>query len=142
MVNYLNELYYIFRLRPYAKSLSRAIKKENKLYLWDWSEIENKGSRFENLMAAHLLKYCDYLSDTGIGNFELRYLKNKEKYEIDFLILRDKKLFLAIEAKVTDEQPSPSWEKFMNTLNCPYGVQLVMKPEFIKFMSTLTIKYS
>ncbi|MCC2667030.1 MAG: ATPase, family [Gammaproteobacteria bacterium] len=127
-LNYLSELYYFFALKPYSKSSARAIKKESKLYLWDWSEIENKGARFENLVASHLLKYCDYLTDTGLGNFELRYLKNKEKYEIDFLLLRDKKVFLAIEAKYTDDSPSSSWGKFMNYLDCPYGVQLVMKP--------------
>jgi len=129
---YLSELYYIFRLSPYAKSSSRALKKEAKLYLWDWSEIENKGARFENLIAAHLLKYCDYLTDSGVGNFELRYIKNKEKQEIDFLILRDKKVFLAVESKLTDEQPSPSWHKFMPYLNCPYGIQVVMSPGVYK----------
>ncbi|EKD72474.1 MAG: hypothetical protein ACD_45C00666G0002 [uncultured bacterium] len=131
-LNYLNELYYFFSLKPYAKSLARAIKKESKLYLWDWSEIENKGARFENLIASHLLKYCDYLTDTGVGDFELRYLKNKEKQEIDFLILRDKKVFLAIEAKYADEQPSPSWGKLMPQLNCFYGVQVVMKHNVYK----------
>jgi predicted AAA+ superfamily ATPase len=131
-LNYLSELYYFFGLKPYAKSLSRAIRKENKLYLWDWSEIENKGARFENLVASHLLKYCDFLTDTGVGNFELRYLKNKEKYEIDFLILRDKKVFLAIEAKYGDEQPSLSWAKFLGRIDCHYGVQLVMKPNVFK----------
>jgi predicted AAA+ superfamily ATPase len=126
--HYLNELYYIFSLKPYAKSLSRALKKESKLYLWDWSEVENKGARFENLVAAHLLKYCDYLTDSGEGHFELRYLKNKEKFEIDFLLLWNKKIFLPIEVKLTDETPSPSWAKLMGQLNCAYGVQLVMKP--------------
>lgn len=131
-LNYLNELYYFFTLKPYSKSLSRAIKKENKLYLWDWSEVENKGARFENLIASHLLKYCDYYTDIGVGNFELRYLKNKEKDEIDFLIVRNKKPFLAVEAKYTDGELSPSWDKFMKLIQCPYGIQVVMKPHVYK----------
>ncbi len=131
-LGYLGELYYSFGLKPYVKSLSRAIRKENKLYLWDWSEVEAEGARFENLVAAHLLKYCDYLTDTGAGNFELRYLKNKEKHEIDFVILRNKKVFLPIEVKLTEEQPSASWNKFMNYLGCAHGVQLVMKPNVYK----------
>jgi len=102
------------------------------MHLWDWSEIENKGARFENLVASHLLKYCDFLTDTGIGNFELRYIKNKEKFEIDFLILRNKKAFLAIEAKLSDSHPSPSWNKFLSHLNCPFGIQLVKKPQIHK----------
>src|SRR3989338_5371896 len=60
-LNYLNELYYCYNLKPFMKSLPRAIKKEGKLYLWDWSEVNNPGARFENLIASHLLKYCDYL---------------------------------------------------------------------------------
>jgi uncharacterized protein len=127
-LNYLDELYYCFSLKPYVKSLPRAIKKENKLYLWDWSEIKNNGARFENLVALHLFKYCNYLTDAGIGDFELRYLKNKEKYEIDFVVLRDKKVFLPIEAKSSDIRPSISWNKLMIPLNCSYGIQLVMKP--------------
>ncbi len=127
-LNYLNELYYVFTIQPYSKLLARALKKEQKLYLWDWSEIENKGARFENLIASHLLKYCDYLTDTGAGYFELRYLKNKETHEIDFLILKNKKIFLPIETKHSDEKPSDSWKKFMTHLASPFGLQLVMKP--------------
>ncbi|MGE3920532.1 MAG: ATP-binding protein [Gammaproteobacteria bacterium] len=127
-INYLRELYYIYTLKPYVKSLTRALKKENKLYLWDWSEVEKKGARFENLIASHLLKYCDYLTETGVGDFELRYLKNKEKFEIDFLIVQNSKVFLAVEAKFSDEEPSVSWAKFMKQIKCQYGVQLVMKP--------------
>ncbi|MBS0358267.1 MAG: ATP-binding protein [Proteobacteria bacterium] len=131
-LNYLSQLYYFFSLKPYVKSLPRAIKKENKLYLWDWSEIENAGARFENLIASHLLKYCDYLTDTGVGDFELRYLKNKDKQEIDFLILKNKKAWLPIEVKLTDEQPSSSWAKFMKNLNLSHGIQVVMNPGICK----------
>jgi hypothetical protein len=66
-LNYLNELYYLFMIKPYSRSLQRSLKKTSKMYLWDWSEIDNESARFENLIASHLLKYCDYLTDTGIG---------------------------------------------------------------------------
>ncbi|HEU5280911.1 MAG TPA: ATP-binding protein [Gammaproteobacteria bacterium] len=131
-LNYLSELYYFYTIKPYSKSLARALKKENKIYLWDWSEIENEGARFENLIASHLLKYCDYMTDTGVGHFELRHLKNKEKLEIDFLILRDKKIYLPVEVKLSDEQPSTSWSKFMPQLHCEFGIQVVMKPNVYK----------
>lgn len=74
----------------------------------------------------------DYLTDAGIGEFHLRYVRNKEKYEIDFLILREKKVFLAIEVKLTDETLNHTWSKFMPGLNCSYGIQLVMKPNIYK----------
>jgi len=131
-LNYLNELYYVFLIKPYSKSLHRAIRKEKKLYLWDWSEIEKDGARYENLIAGHLLKYCDYLTDTGFGTFELRYLKDKEKYEIDFLILKNNQPWLPIEVKLSDEEPTKNWKKFMRFLKCPIGVQLVMKKNVYK----------
>jgi predicted AAA+ superfamily ATPase len=125
-LNYLVELYYCFLIIPYAKSLPRAIKKESKLYLWDYSEVKEKGSRFENLIAQHLLKYCHFLTDTGVGDYDLRYLKNKEKFEVDFLITENKKPFLMIEAKLADENLNPSLLKFMKNINCHYGIQIVM----------------
>jgi predicted AAA+ superfamily ATPase len=127
-LNYLNELYYFFSLRPYSKSLARALKKESKCYLWDWSEVENSGARFENLVASHLLKYCHYLTDTGFGDYGLHYLKNKEKIEIDFLLTKSNKIFLPIEVKLSDEKPSESWRKWMPQLHCNLGVQVVMTP--------------
>lgn len=126
-LDYLNALYYIFQIKSYTKSLHRAIKKEKKLYLWDWNEIEQTGSRYENLVAGHLLKYCDYLTDTGFGTFELRYLKDREKHEIDFLILKNKSPCLPIEVKLSDETLSPHWKKFMVPLKCPIGIQLVAR---------------
>jgi len=42
------------------------------------------GARFENLIGSHLLKYCHYLHDTGYGDFDLRYLRDKEKTQLAF----------------------------------------------------------
>lgn len=131
-LNYLNELYYFYSVKPYAKSLARSIKKESKLYLWDWTEIDDPAARFENLVASHLLKYCNYLTDTGYGDLELRYLRNKEKFEIDFLILKNKKPWLPIEVKLSDENPSQNWAAFMNQLGLQHGIQIIAKPKVQK----------
>lgn len=126
-LQYLNELYYFFEVKPYSKSLSRSIKKEGKLYLWDWSEVENEASRFENLVALHLLKYCDYLTDTGEGDYDLRYLRNKEKKEIDFLLLKNNKPWFPVEVKLNQEKLSENWKVFLPQINCPYALQVVNK---------------
>lgn len=126
-LQYLNELYYFFEVKPYSKSLSRSIKKEGKLYLWDWSEVENEASRFENLVALHLLKYCDYLTDSGEGDYELRYLRNKEKKEIDFLLLKNNRPWLPVEVKLNQEKLSENWKVFLPHINCPYALQVVNK---------------
>lgn len=44
----LENLYVCFRLSPYGSPRVRAVKKERKLYLWDWSSVESDGPRFEN----------------------------------------------------------------------------------------------
>ena len=133
-LHYLNELYYFFEVKPYSKSLSRSIKKTGKLYLWDWSEVENEASRFENLVALHLLKYCDYLTDSGIGNFELRYLRNKEKMEIDFLLLKNKKPWLPIEVKLNQDELSDNWKVFLPQIKCSRAIQVVNKAGVFKII--------
>jgi len=127
-LNYLKDLYYHYELKPYSRSIQRSLKKEPKLYLWDWSEINDEGRTFENLVANHLLKACHFWSDIGEGNFDLFYLRDKEKNEIDFLIIRDRKPWAMIEAKLSDRSVSDSFAKFSNYLQCPYHVQIIRSP--------------
>lgn len=131
-INYLYELYYCFEIKPYAKSLARAIKKEGKLYLWDWSEITDDGNRFENIIAGHLLKYCNFQTDIGEGLFQLRYLKNKEKNEIDFLMLKDGKPWLPVEVKLSETKPSKNWKIFLKQLPIKIGIQVVKQSGVFK----------
>ena len=60
----LEALYVCFRIAPFGAPRIRAVKKEAKLYLWDWSETPGRGERFENLVACQLLKYCHHVEDT------------------------------------------------------------------------------
>ena len=129
-MQYLFELYYAFEIKPFTSRISRSLKREGKLYLWDYSEIVDQAARFENLVAAHLLKACHYWTDTGEGLFELFYLRTKEKQEIDFLIVKDKKPWLPVEVKENDMRPSPSFKRFLPLLNCPLALQLIKHPNY------------
>ena len=133
-LHYLRALYFHFELKPYTRSISRSYKKMSKLYLWDWSEVEDESRRFENLIAFHLLKYCQFLSDTGEGVFELRYLRSRDHHEIDFLIIREGKPWLPIEIKLNRDQPSKNWNYFLKRLNCKRGVQLTKKRNINKLL--------
>ncbi len=105
-VSLLEDFYYHFLLSPYTGRLARALNKERKLFLWDWSEVTEPGPRFENMVASHLLKWCHYLTDTGLANAELHYLRDKEKREVDFLITFDRKPWCLVEAKRSDRTVS------------------------------------
>lgn len=129
-MQYLYELYYAFEIKPYASRIPRSLKREGKLYLWDYSEIKNPAPRFENLVAAHLLKACDYWTDTGEGLFELFYLRTKEKQEIDFLIVKNKKPWLPVEVKLGETDPSPHFKRFLPQLDCNFALQLINKPNY------------
>lgn len=126
-IKYLETLYYHFELRPWSKSLPRSLKKEPKIYLYDWTEVENEGPRFENMIASHLLKACHFWTDTGEGLFELHYLKNKEKLEIDFLITCEGRPWLCVEAKLSDGSIHPKLSKaFLSHLGVPL-VQVLLE---------------
>jgi len=131
-LTYLKELYYIFELKPYQKSISRTLKKEGKLYLWDYSEVKDISARFENMVASHLLKFCHFWTDNGTGNYELFSLRSKDKAEIDFLICKDNKPWLPIEAKLNDANLSGNWKKFINQIPCNKGIQIVHKANYRK----------
>jgi predicted AAA+ superfamily ATPase len=127
-IGYLQELFYLFEVKPYTRSIPRTLKKEGKLYLWDWSEVEAEGPRFENLVACHLLKAVHFWTDTGEGTFDLHYLKDKERREIDFLITRDRKPWLAVEAKLSDTALTTAFGAFLPHLGCRRFVQVVREP--------------
>lgn len=77
-----------FLIRPWFRNLNKALRKEPKWYLRDWSGVAAPGKRAETLVACHLLKAVDAWNDSGQGAFELRYLRDKQKREVDFVIFR------------------------------------------------------
>jgi predicted AAA+ superfamily ATPase len=100
-----------------------------KLYLWDWSEIESPGARFENFVASHLLKYAHYLEDTEGGRCEIRYLRDTEGHEVDFVFIKNKKPLWAVECKTGEGTLSKSIRYFREKLDIPeyYQVHLGKK---------------
>jgi predicted AAA+ superfamily ATPase len=125
---YLNDLYYLYQIKPFTGKIQRSLKREGKIYFWDWSEVPEEAARFENLVAGHLLKACHFWTDTGEGKFELFLLRTKEKQEVDFLIVRDGQPWLPVEVKLRDTEPSPNWAHFLGMLPCKRGLQIVSGP--------------
>lgn len=136
-VRILDSLYYCYLIAPYGSTKIKALKKTQKLYLWDWSQIENESARFENLVASHLLKLCDYWQDVLGHRAELRYIRDETGKECDFVVLKDRKPVFAVECKLNSTDVSTSLQYFRTKLNIPkwYQVNLnnknkVVAPDF------------
>lgn len=124
----LEGLYMIFTIRPWHRNISRAIKKEKKLYFYDWSLLSDSGSRFENMLAVSLLRMAARFNETGLGSYEICYIRDREKREVDFVLVKDKKPIALIEAKKSDSRMSRSGKYYNNLLNVPiYQVVLNAK---------------
>ncbi|MBI3817246.1 MAG: ATP-binding protein [Planctomycetes bacterium] len=106
-ISILESLYVCFRLSPHGFSKTQSVKKEQKLYLWDWSLCADPGSRFENMTACALLKYCHFIEDTEGYSMDLRYLRHREGKEVDFIVLRDKKIECIVECKLGETRVAP-----------------------------------
>ncbi|RKY38295.1 MAG: ATP-binding protein [Candidatus Omnitrophota bacterium] len=129
----LERFYYHFRLYPYQTKKIKALKKEPKLYFWDWSEIQKESARFENMIASHLLKFVHFLYDVYGWRAELFYLRDVEKREVDFLVVIDRKVWFAVEVKLSSSDLSKNLKYFAQKLKIPFLYQVV-KEEGIDFL--------
>ena len=123
-INVLERLQVVFRVRPFAGSLARTLRKERKVYFWDWTEAAEGGPRFENLVAGHLLKLCHGMQDVEGRRLELRYVRDREKREVDFLLLEDGKPWLLVEAKSGSAPLDRSLAYFRDRLGVPHAIQV------------------
>ncbi len=119
----LERFYLAFSIPTWTGKIARAIQKEKKYYLWDYSRIENQAARFENMVACDLWRAVTLWTDLGMGNFSLHFIKDKEKREVDFLIAKDGKPALLVETKLSEKQPAKALIAFQNMLGVP-AVQL------------------
>lgn len=127
-LNLLERVYYGFFVRPYQGSLTRALKKEAKFYLWDWTEVEERGKRFENLVGAHLLKFVDFVNQLGLDELSLHFAKDKEGHEVDFLICRKRKPWIAIECKANANANPSGIYYFSERFDIPHSFVLSLDP--------------
>lgn len=113
-LNILERLYAIFRLAPFGTSKIRAVKKERKHYHFDWTLIKEDGLRFENMVACHLLKYVHYKQDAFGEDIELKYFRDTDGREVDFVVCEDLRPVFAVECKYGRKGISPALKYFKN----------------------------
>jgi predicted AAA+ superfamily ATPase len=124
-------LHYGFLVRPWFRNVSRALRKEPKWYLRDWSLVSDSGARAETFVACHLLKAVEGWTDLGLGLFELRYVRDKEKHEVDFVVIRDNRPWFIVEVKVSDTSITPALAYFQKALGAPHAFQAVMNLPYV-----------
>ena len=117
-------MYYCYRIPPYGSPKVRAVKKEQKLYLWDWSIVPDSGPRFENFIASQLLKYCHLMEDTEGFRMDLRFIRDTDKREIDFVVLKDGRPMFAVECKSGEKSVNPALFYFMERTPIPKFYQV------------------
>lgn len=98
----LERLMFIFRLSPFGPPRIKAVRKSRKHYQLDWTTVADQGPRFENVIAFHLLKECHYLEDVEGHDAELRFFRDVEGREVDFVQLVAGKPVRFVECKVAD----------------------------------------
>jgi len=126
----LERFYYHFRIYPFHHKKIRSLKKEPKLYLWDWSEVpDGRGARLENIVASHLLKMCHFLNDVEGYKTDLHFLRDAEAREVDFLVTESGKPWFAVEVKSNSREVSKSLPYFGDRLDIPFLYQAVSEKD-------------
>ena len=100
----LERMYAVFRLAPFGAARIRAVKKEQKHYHFDWSLVPTDAARFENLVASHLLKWVHHEQDVQGRDLDLRYFRDGEGRETDFVVVEGRRPIRFVEAKWGDQE--------------------------------------
>ena len=123
--------HYGFVVRPWFRNVAKALRKEPKWFLRDWSGIVDVGNRAETFCACHLLKAVEGWTDLGLGVFELRYLRDTQKREVDFLVIRDGEPWCLVEAKYGRAALSPHLAYFQKQTGARHAFQISMDADYV-----------
>ncbi len=106
--------------------------KKSQIYLWDWSLVLDKGARQENFVASHLLKAVHWWTDIGLGDYELYYLRDKAKREVDFVVTRGGEPWFLVEVKSGKETPlSPALSYFQERTGAAHAFQAMLDMAYV-----------
>lgn len=100
-VQMLETLYLVFRIYPFGSPRVRAVKKEAKHYHYDWNVVSDPGARFENMIACHLWNWCCARQDREGADVELRYFRDTDRREVDFVLMESGAPRRFIECKLS-----------------------------------------
>lgn len=128
----LNAMYYGFCVRPWYRNVENALRKTPKWYLRDWSGLDDEGRRTETLVACHLLKAVEAWTDLGFGAYELFYVRDKQKREVDFLVAKDGQPWFLAECKTSDTALSSTLALVQAATGAKHAFQVVSNLPYVE----------
>lgn len=129
----LSSCFYCFIIKPWSQNVTNALIKMPKVYLTDWSIIQDKGARLENFIACHLLKAVQLWNDVGLGQYDLNFIRDKAQNEVDFLITKSGKPWLLVEVKASYKSGlSKSLFVFKEKLKVPHALQVAADLPYVE----------
>lgn len=139
----LQALYIVFTVQPWHKNIGRAILQTPKVYFFDSGVVKgDDGIRFENAVAAMLLKHVHFLQDSQGKAVGLHYLRTKDGAEVDFALSDNQELTHLIECKWADAAPHRALKRFAEQFPQAEAVQLVRDLRQYEFRAPLRITHA
>jgi len=129
-VDLLERLHLGFLVRPCSLDAKKAPRKEPKWFLRDWSSLDAPEARAKTFVACHLLKAVEGWTDLGFGQFELGYLRDRAKREVDFVVLRDQKPWLLVDVKAQETKLSETLVRLQQQAHAAHAFQVVIELPF------------
>ncbi len=128
----LEALYFSFSIRPWSANIPKSLRKQPKIYICDWSLIPDTGNRNENFIACHLLKAAQWWTDIGLGRYQLFFIRDKDRREVDFLLTRNNQPWLLVEVKTSEKAGlSPHLARFQEKTGAPHALQVVIEQDYV-----------
>lgn len=131
-VRYLALACVIFEVPPYSRRGRRLVKKERKIYFYDWTRVPRESFRFENYVAVELKARVDLWNDAQERAYELHMVRGRDGAETDFLLTRDDEPWLLLEAKSSSAAVDAHHRRHSAMLGSVPFVQLVREPEVLR----------
>jgi len=119
----------VFMIYPYFLEQRQIFYKNPKIYFYEnFFKASNEGVYFENKIALKLKKHLEFLNKNKKKDYQLSYLKNKTRKEIDFCLLDNSKIKYVIETKISAKIINPTLLN-LSQLKELKAIQVIKKSE-------------
>lgn len=122
----------LFKLPPYSPKMRGLVKKEQKIYFYDWTLAGEEGAKFENYAAVELKARVDLWNDSLDDRYALYFVRSRDGLETDFLITKNNAPWLLCEAKLSVRGVASHHHRHSSMLGDVPFAQVVLKDGILK----------